>query len=110
MPRSSTLLPTRSSRGEGGEFWWWARCAAAADNSDSGSTGMLFPQIIPRCRLNRSQAMKQKAYALAGVDIDLGTRVKAALPRLLPSAWPLAELGKVGGFGGLFALDARRHR
>jgi hypothetical protein len=27
--------------------------------------------------------MKQKAYARAGVDIDLGNKVKATLPRLL---------------------------
>src|ERR1044072_5162002 len=54
--------------------------------------------------------MKQKAYALAGVDIDLGNRVKAALPRLLASTRRREVLGKVGGFGGLFALDTRKHR
>ena len=27
--------------------------------------------------------MKQKAYAAAGVDIDLGNKVKATLPQLL---------------------------
>ncbi|MEY2408698.1 MAG: phosphoribosylformylglycinamidine cyclo-ligase [Verrucomicrobiota bacterium] len=54
--------------------------------------------------------MKQKAYARAGVDIDLGNRVKATLPRLLASTRRPGVLGKVGGFGGLFALDTRRHR
>src|SRR6266404_6254334 len=54
--------------------------------------------------------MKQKAYARAGVDIDLGNRVKAALPRLLASTHRRGVLGKVGGFGGLFALDTRKHR
>jgi phosphoribosylaminoimidazole (AIR) synthetase len=29
--------------------------------------------------------MKQNAYARAGVDIDLGNRVKATLPQLLAS-------------------------
>ena len=29
--------------------------------------------------------MKQKAYAAAGVDIDLGNKVKATLPQLLAS-------------------------
>src|SRR5271163_666412 len=54
--------------------------------------------------------MKQKAYARAGVDIDLGNRVKATLPRLLASThWP-EVLGKVGGFGGLFALDVKKYR
>jgi phosphoribosylformylglycinamidine cyclo-ligase len=47
--------------------------------------------------------MKQKAYAAAGVDIDLGNKVKATLPQLLASTHRREVLGKVGGFGGLFA-------
>ena len=54
--------------------------------------------------------MKQKAYARAGVDIDLGNRVKATLPQLLASTHRKEVLGKVGGFGGLFALDVRKYR
>src|SRR5258706_1313946 len=54
--------------------------------------------------------MKQKAYARAGVDIDLGNRVKATLPQLLASTHRLEVLGKVGGFGGLFALDVKKYR
>ena len=54
--------------------------------------------------------MKQKAYAAAGVDIDLGNRVKATLPQLLASTHRREVLGKVGGFGGLFALDLKKHR
>jgi len=54
--------------------------------------------------------MKQKAYALAGVDIDLGNKVKATLPQLLASTHRREVLGKVGGFGGLFALDVKRYR
>jgi len=54
--------------------------------------------------------MKQKAYARAGVDIDLGNKVKATLPRLLAATHRPEVLGKVGGFGGLFALDARKYR
>ena len=54
--------------------------------------------------------MKQKAYARAGVDIDLGNRVKATLPQLLASTHRREVLGKVGGFGGLFALDTGRFR
>jgi phosphoribosylformylglycinamidine cyclo-ligase len=53
--------------------------------------------------------MKQKAYARAGVDIDLGNRVKATLPQLLASTHRREVLGKVGGFGGLFALDVKRY-
>jgi phosphoribosylformylglycinamidine cyclo-ligase len=54
--------------------------------------------------------MKQKAYARAGVDIDLGNRVKATLPQLLASTQRREVLGKVGGFGGLFALDVKKYR
>src|SRR5207248_1707365 len=52
--------------------------------------------------------MKEKAYARAGVDIDLGNAVKATLPRLLAATWRPEVLGKVGGFGGLFAFDNRK--
>ena len=54
--------------------------------------------------------MKQKAYARAGVDIDLGNRVKATLPQLLASTHRREVLGKVGGFGGLFALDTKKYQ
>jgi len=54
--------------------------------------------------------MKMKAYAQAGVDIDLGNKVKATLPQLLASTHRREVLGKVGGFGGLFALDVKRYR
>src|SRR5436189_2643767 len=46
----------------------------------------------------------------SGVDIDLGNRVKAALPQLLASTHRREVLGKVGGFGGLFALDVKKYR
>ena len=54
--------------------------------------------------------MKQKAYARAGVDIDLGNKVKATLPQLLAATHRREVLGKVGGFGGLFALDVKKYR
>jgi len=56
-----------------------------------------------------SLAMKPKAYAAAGVDIDLGNKVKATLPQLLASTHRREVLGKVGGFGGLFALDVKKY-
>ena len=54
--------------------------------------------------------MKQSTYAAAGVDLDLGNRVKATLPELLASTHRPGVLGKVGGFGGLFALDTKKYR
>lgn len=53
--------------------------------------------------------MKQKAYARAGVDIDLGNRVKSTLPQMLAGTHRREVLGKVGGFGGLFALDVKKY-
>ncbi len=54
--------------------------------------------------------MKTKAYARAGVDIDLGNKVKSTLPALLAATHRPEVMGKVGGFGGLFALDVRKYR
>src|SRR6266536_4038957 len=52
--------------------------------------------------------MREKAYARAGVDLELGNRVKAGLPQLLASTRRREVLGAVGGFGGLFALDTKK--
>ena len=54
--------------------------------------------------------MREQAYARAGVNIALGNQVKATLPRLLAATHRPEVLGKVGGFGGLFALDVRKYR
>jgi len=54
--------------------------------------------------------MKKSAYAKAGVDINLGNEVKETLPALLASTQRAEVLGKVGGFGGLFALNTRKFK
>lgn len=46
---------------------------------------------------------RKSAYAQAGVDLELGNQVKQSLPDLLASTHRKEVLGKVGGFGGLFA-------
>lgn len=46
-----------------------------------------------------------KAYARAGVDVDLGNRLKGGLGRQLATTHNAYVLGKVGGFGGLFRAD-----
>jgi phosphoribosylformylglycinamidine cyclo-ligase len=43
-----------------------------------------------------------KAYARAGVDTDLGNKVKAGLGSIVKSTHRPEVLGKIGGFGGLF--------
>ena len=100
----------------------WQVGAQAPEENTNAVTQLTFRQIqnISRtCEIFSpvrhfagliSARMKQKAYARAGVDIDLGNKVKATLPQLLASTHRREVLGKVGGFGGLFALDLKKYR
>jgi phosphoribosylformylglycinamidine cyclo-ligase len=45
---------------------------------------------------------KTKAYARAGVDVDLGNRLKGQIQSLVRQTHGPQVLGKIGGFGGLF--------
>jgi phosphoribosylformylglycinamidine cyclo-ligase len=45
----------------------------------------------------------KKAYARAGVDVDLGNLIKKRIQARVKSTHGPEVLGKVGGFGGLFA-------
>jgi len=47
--------------------------------------------------------MKKKAYARAGVDVDLGNLVKRRIQSRVRTTHGPEVLGKVGGFGGIFA-------
>ena len=49
----------------------------------------------------------KKAYARAGVDVDLGNRLKSRIQDAVRQTHGPEVLGKVGGFGGLFAPDFR---
>jgi phosphoribosylformylglycinamidine cyclo-ligase len=53
-------------------------------------------------RSQNPQKKSQKAYALAGVDVDLGNRVKKGIHALVKGTHGPEVLGKIGGFGGLF--------
>ena len=44
----------------------------------------------------------KKAYAAAGVDVDLGNQIKRGIHALVKGTHGPEVLGKVGGFGGLF--------
>ncbi len=46
---------------------------------------------------------KRKSYARAGVDVDLGNRLKRHIQSLVKRTHGPQVLGKIGGFGGLFA-------
>lgn len=48
------------------------------------------------------KSVKVKAYAQAGVDVDLGNTVKRGIQAQVRSTHGPEVLGKIGGFGGLF--------
>lgn len=50
---------------------------------------------------------KRKAYARAGVDVDLGNQLKRGIQALVRRTHGPEVLGKIGGFGGLFAPKFR---
>src|SRR5438094_3034487 len=53
---------------------------------------------------------KQKAYAQAGVDVDLGNRLKREVQSDVRRTHGPQVLGRIGGFGGLFTAHFRRMR
>jgi len=55
----------------------------------------------------QSRAARPKAYALAGVDVDLGNRLKAGIHALVQATHGPEVLGRVGGFGGLYRPSFR---
>src|SRR5579871_5449624 len=50
------------------------------------------------------------AYAHAGVNIHLADTLKAGLKHKVRKASRREVLGAIGGFGGLFALDLKKHK
>jgi len=54
--------------------------------------------------------MTKKAYARAGVDVDLGNKLKRRIQSLVRKTHGPEVLGKIGGFGGLFAPNFRGMR
>jgi phosphoribosylformylglycinamidine cyclo-ligase len=49
--------------------------------------------------------ISKKAYAAAGVDVDLGNRVKRGIQNSVKATHGPEVLGKIGGFGGLFRAN-----
>jgi phosphoribosylformylglycinamidine cyclo-ligase len=48
---------------------------------------------------------RKKAYARAGVDVDLGNTLKRGIQSLVRQTHGAQVLGKIGGFGGLFRAN-----
>ena len=53
---------------------------------------------------------QKKAYASAGVDVDLGNKLKRKIQSLVRQTHSPQVLGKIGGFGGLFRANFRGMR
>jgi phosphoribosylformylglycinamidine cyclo-ligase len=53
----------------------------------------------------KSADKKTKAYARAGVDVDLGNKLKRQIQSFVRNTHGPQVLGKIGGFGGLFRGD-----
>src|SRR6476620_3748684 len=53
---------------------------------------------------------RQKAYARAGVDVDLGNKLKRRIQSLVRKTHGPEVLGRIGGFGGLFVPNFRGMR
>lgn len=66
---------------------------------------------MPKKKLNTKEGpapvAAKKAYAAAGVDVDLGNRVKRGIQALVQGTHGPEVLGRIGGFGGLFRPDFR---
>jgi len=60
--------------------------------------------------MKKASSKPLKAYALAGVDVDLGNRVKSKIQARVKVTHGPEVLGKIGGFGGLFKPDFRGMR
>jgi phosphoribosylformylglycinamidine cyclo-ligase len=58
----------------------------------------------------KSVNRKTKAYASAGVDVDLGNQLKRNIQQLIRRTHRAGVLGKIGGFGGLFRARFRDMR
>ena len=58
----------------------------------------------------KSTLKRKKAYASAGVDVDLGNRLKRNIHQLVRQTHGPRVLGQIGGFGGLFRAQFPKMR
>ncbi|MDR0534025.1 MAG: phosphoribosylformylglycinamidine cyclo-ligase [Verrucomicrobiales bacterium] len=58
----------------------------------------------------KKSTKSKKAYAAAGVDIDLGNKVKSGIGARIASTHRKEVLSKIGGFGGLFRADFKGYK
>src|SRR5438132_10566443 len=70
----------------------------------------MFSKIVRDVSTSLDMTERQKAYARAGVDVDLGNKLKRRIQSLVRKTHGPEVLGKIGGFGGLFAPNFRGMR
>ncbi|MDR1304287.1 MAG: phosphoribosylformylglycinamidine cyclo-ligase [Verrucomicrobiales bacterium] len=58
----------------------------------------------------KKNTKSNKAYAAAGVDLDLGNLVKSGIGARIASTHRKEVLSKIGGFGGLFRANFKGYR
>src|SRR3989442_5614661 len=67
----------------------------------------MFSKIVRDVSTSFDMTERKKAYARAGVDVDLGNKLKRRIQSLVRKTHGPEVLGKIGGFGGLFAPNFR---
>src|SRR2546430_17478653 len=70
----------------------------------------MFSKVVRDVSTSFDMTERQKAYARAGVDVDLGNKVKRRIQSLVRKTHGPEVLGRIGGFGGLFAPNFRGMR
>src|SRR5213082_265278 len=70
----------------------------------------MFSKIVRDVSTSFDMTERQKAYARAGVDVDLGNKLKRRIQSLVRQTHGPEVLGRIGGFGGLFAPNFRGMR
>ncbi len=59
---------------------------------------------------NNNNSNKGLTYRDAGVDIDAGNRTVELMKADVRATYRPEVMGDIGGFGGLFALNAAKYR
>src|SRR5437879_8521444 len=80
---------------------------AARESGDERVQSIVVSEIVRDVSAPLDMTRK-KAYARAGVDVDLGNKLKRRIQSLVRQTQPAAAgrvLGKIGGFGGLFRVQ-----
>jgi len=61
--------------------------------------------MAEKAKTKKAGPKSVKAYAAAGVDVDLGNRIKSGIHALVKGTHGPEVLAKIGGFGGLFRAN-----